>query len=385
MSATSSETTVIARRIVSMFAYRSLNSTRHFDDDVDRRALHARGREAPLAHGLHRALIETRTKTPQNLDVADAAVAPHDDLEHHFAGDVRRGGPRRCSPRALPSADEAARRRCPGRYGPPPMPPPSPSPIPDPLPSPRPVPLPEPVPPPLPGPWLGGVSFGTSLSRPSRSLLSAAIGTTGAITGGSIFASSGAGGGSTGFGVGSSGGGSFRAGIGLLTLRRALPLRLRRRRAHLQAAATATAARTRLRQIDQANRLHVLLDELGPLVSVGKPDAADHDERHADEPVQRRRHQHGHRGRPVWRRGDEQPAETLGVPLGHRPRPLAARGRRAPLRTAGRSAPSAGRLRPAETRRPNGSAPCWSRPRTSDSGTPAASAMSRAEKTSGSA
>src|SRR5688572_2927702 len=59
---------------------------RHFDDDVDRLATPARRRELPLAHGSHRPLIETGAQALQDGDVADAAIAAHDDLEDHVTG-----------------------------------------------------------------------------------------------------------------------------------------------------------------------------------------------------------------------------------------------------------------------------------------------------------
>src|SRR5215831_13961867 len=47
-----------------------------------------RGREAPLAHGLHRTIVEPAAETAQNAHVADGAVAPDDDLELDVAADV---------------------------------------------------------------------------------------------------------------------------------------------------------------------------------------------------------------------------------------------------------------------------------------------------------
>src|SRR4051794_4024820 len=61
---------------------------RHFDDDVDRRAVSFRRREAPLAHGLDGALVQTCAQALEQLHRADAAVAPDDDLEHHVAFQV---------------------------------------------------------------------------------------------------------------------------------------------------------------------------------------------------------------------------------------------------------------------------------------------------------
>ena len=59
-----------------------------FDDDVDRLAATPRRAETPLANGCNRALIKAGAATLQNRDVADRAVAPHDDLEHHVSGDA---------------------------------------------------------------------------------------------------------------------------------------------------------------------------------------------------------------------------------------------------------------------------------------------------------
>src|SRR3954467_7658402 len=53
----------------------------NFDDDIDRRPVTARRREAPLSHRLHCALVEPGAQPVQQPHVADRAVALHDDLE----------------------------------------------------------------------------------------------------------------------------------------------------------------------------------------------------------------------------------------------------------------------------------------------------------------
>jgi hypothetical protein len=63
-----------------------LNS--HFHNEVDRRSVPARRREAPLFHRLHGAFVKTRIQAPENLDVAHAAIPKHDDLEEHVAIDA---------------------------------------------------------------------------------------------------------------------------------------------------------------------------------------------------------------------------------------------------------------------------------------------------------
>src|SRR5436189_2377752 len=59
-----------------------------FNDHIDRRAVALGRREAPLAHGLHRALIEAGAETLHQPDVADRAVALHHDLEDDVAFEV---------------------------------------------------------------------------------------------------------------------------------------------------------------------------------------------------------------------------------------------------------------------------------------------------------
>ena len=63
-----------------------------FDDDVDGRALAARGGEAPLAHRLHRVIVEPSAKALHDLDVADRSIASDDDLENHVARDAALAG-----------------------------------------------------------------------------------------------------------------------------------------------------------------------------------------------------------------------------------------------------------------------------------------------------
>ena len=46
------------------------------------------GDESPLAHRLHRAIVQPAAQSLQNLHVADGSVAAHDDLEHDVAGDA---------------------------------------------------------------------------------------------------------------------------------------------------------------------------------------------------------------------------------------------------------------------------------------------------------
>src|SRR5439155_584153 len=60
----------------------------HFDDDVDWRAAALGRREPPLANRLRGAVVEPRAEALEHFDVAHRSVAPHDDLEHHFAGDA---------------------------------------------------------------------------------------------------------------------------------------------------------------------------------------------------------------------------------------------------------------------------------------------------------
>ncbi|HET7617052.1 MAG TPA: hypothetical protein VFK20_00985, partial [Vicinamibacterales bacterium] len=52
-----------------------------FDDHVDGRTVARGGGEPPLPHRIDRSLIQASAESMQELDVADAAVAPHDDLE----------------------------------------------------------------------------------------------------------------------------------------------------------------------------------------------------------------------------------------------------------------------------------------------------------------
>src|SRR6478672_4712821 len=58
---------------------------RHFHHYVHRRALQRPRRELPLLHRRNGALVETVAQSLKHLDVADRAVAPHDDLHHDIA------------------------------------------------------------------------------------------------------------------------------------------------------------------------------------------------------------------------------------------------------------------------------------------------------------
>src|SRR5690606_20751119 len=55
---------------------------------VDRRAVAACGREAPLPDRVERAPVETGAEAAQHAHVAHRPVATHDDLENDFALDV---------------------------------------------------------------------------------------------------------------------------------------------------------------------------------------------------------------------------------------------------------------------------------------------------------
>src|SRR5262249_17052129 len=58
------------------------------DDHVNRRALTPPGREAPLPHRLHRAIVQASAEPLEDAHVADRAIPPHDDLEQDLASDV---------------------------------------------------------------------------------------------------------------------------------------------------------------------------------------------------------------------------------------------------------------------------------------------------------
>ena len=58
-----------------------------FDDHVDRDAVPAGRREAPLAHRFDRALIQSAVEAALDAHVADRAIAPDDDLEHDVSLD----------------------------------------------------------------------------------------------------------------------------------------------------------------------------------------------------------------------------------------------------------------------------------------------------------
>src|SRR5439155_20388483 len=64
-----------------------LEFDRDLYDDIDRRTVTMRRRELPLTHRLHGAIVQSTAQALQNPDVADRAVAPHDDLQHHFAAE----------------------------------------------------------------------------------------------------------------------------------------------------------------------------------------------------------------------------------------------------------------------------------------------------------
>ena len=57
---------------------------RDFDQHVDRRAEPPRGREPPLTHRVHCALVEPGAQALHDADRPDTTVAPDDDLEHHI-------------------------------------------------------------------------------------------------------------------------------------------------------------------------------------------------------------------------------------------------------------------------------------------------------------
>jgi hypothetical protein len=102
---------------------------RYFDEDIDRRAVTTGGREAPLADGLRRPLVQSRAEALQNAHAADASVGLDDHFQDDLALDVpatrflgvlgldlaeksRRGnarpGPIRSSARAAPGAGSNA-------------------------------------------------------------------------------------------------------------------------------------------------------------------------------------------------------------------------------------------------------------------------------------
>ena len=194
----------------SCAALPELELHRDFHDHVDGRAVSFRGREAPLADGVDRALIESRAETLQRASRCRRCRRGARRSRGRRPLRCCGGGPPRCNPASLRAGSTGAVMPVPGRYGPPPVPPPEPGPMPAPSPSPSPVPWPVPVPPPAPGPWLS-VSCGRRLraihGMPARSRGSAATVTTGATTGGSGSALTG--GGSTGR---TTGGGSTRGG-----------------------------------------------------------------------------------------------------------------------------------------------------------------------------
>src|SRR5205823_822507 len=64
-----------------------LEFDRHFDHDVDGRAVTLGGREPPLAHRLRRTIVEAGAEALQHLDVADRSIAPDDDLQDYFPGE----------------------------------------------------------------------------------------------------------------------------------------------------------------------------------------------------------------------------------------------------------------------------------------------------------
>jgi hypothetical protein len=61
---------------------------RHFDDHVHRRTAAARGVEAPLSNGGHRTLFQASTNPTQQSDVANRAVAAHDNLQDDITSDA---------------------------------------------------------------------------------------------------------------------------------------------------------------------------------------------------------------------------------------------------------------------------------------------------------
>jgi hypothetical protein len=61
---------------------------RYFNEDIDRGAMTAGGREAPLAHGLRGPLIQPRPETLQDAHAADASVGLDNHFQHDLALDV---------------------------------------------------------------------------------------------------------------------------------------------------------------------------------------------------------------------------------------------------------------------------------------------------------
>jgi hypothetical protein len=59
---------------------------RDFDDHVNCHTLTLCRRKTPLPYRLHGAIVEPAGQTSQDADVADAAVATHDDLQDDLAG-----------------------------------------------------------------------------------------------------------------------------------------------------------------------------------------------------------------------------------------------------------------------------------------------------------
>ena len=252
--------------------------------------------------------------------------------------------------------------------------------MPAPVPSPIPVPCPVPAPPPVPGPWLS-VSAGASAATPARSRGSAAIGATGATTCGIAGGTTGGGGGSTGRWTGSGLTGRRR----LLRLRigrtrgdparrrnraaqRAPALRFRswRRRRLAKPAPAASAARPRRVQKHEPRE--------GRLAA-GLVRRAGHPHRGQDDETGEQRRVQGPGGRKRLR-GDRL-AAAGGLKS---PRSVFCAGTPRISRTA-RTASAAATNRPSTV----STSADWSIARTSRGLTPAARAISRAVKTSGTA
>src|SRR5207247_750627 len=56
-----------------------------FNNHIDRDTVALRGRETPLPDGLHRLAVQAAAEALQDPDVADRAVAAHDDFKHDLA------------------------------------------------------------------------------------------------------------------------------------------------------------------------------------------------------------------------------------------------------------------------------------------------------------
>src|SRR5207302_2462892 len=59
-----------------------------FDDDINGLAKPVGGREPPLLDGGYRAIVQSARQPVDQTHVAHAAIATHDNLEHHFTFDA---------------------------------------------------------------------------------------------------------------------------------------------------------------------------------------------------------------------------------------------------------------------------------------------------------